>query len=223
MPHELSGKNRGEMLAIAKRFTAVAPFKNSWMRPVMATLASISTMSTSGMPNEKSNSGIVHVSYSTGTPDLFFYGIHGVEPLFTLMGPGCETVARVQAPDADHVTGLWKNGRVGTYRGWGQFASSYANAMARALAEPLSVTVVGPEDDAIADELWTAARSVDDPARSVQRIVPERDVGRLEQLGFPPGRTAAYVCVGTTCSAPLTDEGSLRRELERARGRLEKV
>jgi uncharacterized protein YyaL (SSP411 family) len=112
---------------------------------------------------------------------------------------------------------------VGTYRGWGQFASSYANAMARALTEPLAITVVGPKDDAIAKALWSAALSVDDPARSIQRIVPEDEGARLEQLGFPRDRIAAYVCVGTTCSAPLTDEGSLRRELERARGRLERV
>jgi hypothetical protein len=49
------------------------------------------------------------------------------------------------------------------------------------------------------------------------------DGARLEELGFPPERVAAYVCLGTTCSAPLTDAGSLRRELERARGRLERV
>ncbi|HEV8670834.1 MAG TPA: DUF255 domain-containing protein [Candidatus Limnocylindria bacterium] len=112
---------------------------------------------------------------------------------------------------------------VGTYRGWGQFASSYANAIARALTEPLAITVVGPKDDATATALWSAARSLDDPGRSVQRIVPDDDGARLERLGFPRDRTAAYVCVGTTCSAPLSDEGSLRRELERARGRLEKV
>jgi uncharacterized protein len=111
----------------------------------------------------------------------------------------------------------------GTYRGWGQFASSYANAVARALTEPLAVTVVGAKDDPIATALWSAALAVDDPARSVQRIVPGEDGGQLEQLGFPPDRTAAYVCIGTTCSAPLTDEGSLRRELERARARLERV
>jgi uncharacterized protein YyaL (SSP411 family) len=112
---------------------------------------------------------------------------------------------------------------VGTYRGWGQFASSYANAMARALTEPLSITVVGPRDDATATALWHVASTVDDPARSAQRLLPDVDGARLEELGFPPDRTAAYVCIGTTCSAPLTDEGSLRRELERARGRLARV
>jgi hypothetical protein len=63
-------------------------------------------------------------SYSTGTPDLFFYGIHGIEPLFTLMGTGCETVARVHTDGTDFVTGVWKDGRVGTYRGIRQGASS---------------------------------------------------------------------------------------------------
>jgi predicted dehydrogenase len=56
-------------------------------------------------------------SYSTGTPDMFFYGIHGIEPLFVLMGTGCETVSRIATKDTDFVTGVWKDGRVGTYRG----------------------------------------------------------------------------------------------------------
>jgi hypothetical protein len=56
-------------------------------------------------------------SSSPGTPDLFFYGIHGVEPLFTLMGPGCQTVTRAVSTQVDYVTGVWKDGRVGTYRG----------------------------------------------------------------------------------------------------------
>ncbi len=50
-------------------------------------------------------------------PDLFFYGIHGVEMLYAVMGPGCESVTRVRAKTADQVTGTWKDGRVGTYRG----------------------------------------------------------------------------------------------------------
>jgi hypothetical protein len=56
-------------------------------------------------------------SYQEGTPDMFFYGIHGIEPLYTLMGTGCETVTRIQTKDTDLVSGVWKDGRVGTYRG----------------------------------------------------------------------------------------------------------
>jgi Oxidoreductase family, NAD-binding Rossmann fold len=50
-------------------------------------------------------------------PDLFWYGIHAVEMLYTLMGPGCESVTRVHTDGADLVVGKWKDGRVGTMRG----------------------------------------------------------------------------------------------------------
>jgi hypothetical protein len=56
-------------------------------------------------------------SYQEGTPDMFFYGIHGIEPLYALMGTGCEKVTRIQTKDTDIVSGVWKDGRVGTYRG----------------------------------------------------------------------------------------------------------
>jgi GFO/IDH/MocA oxidoreductase family protein len=56
-------------------------------------------------------------TYQEGTPDMFFYGIHGIEPLYALMGTGCEKVTRIQTKDTDVVSGVWQDGRVGTYRG----------------------------------------------------------------------------------------------------------
>jgi predicted dehydrogenase len=58
-------------------------------------------------------------------PDLYWYGVHGVETLFTIMGTGCESVARVQTGGTELVTGVWKGGRVGTFRGLRQGASDY--------------------------------------------------------------------------------------------------
>ncbi|HYE31077.1 MAG TPA: Gfo/Idh/MocA family oxidoreductase [Methylomirabilota bacterium] len=56
-------------------------------------------------------------TYLEGTPDMFYYGIHGIEALYTLMGAGCESLTRTQTTDTDVVTGVWKDGRVGSYRG----------------------------------------------------------------------------------------------------------
>lgn len=55
-------------------------------------------------------------SWTEHHPDLYLYGVHAVEPLFTVMGTGCETVRRIRTGGVDMVVGVWKGGRVGTFR-----------------------------------------------------------------------------------------------------------
>jgi len=49
-------------------------------------------------------------------PGLLHYGVHGVEQLYGLLGPGCQTVRCIQTPGADDVLGTWQDGRIGAVR-----------------------------------------------------------------------------------------------------------
>ena len=75
-------------------------------------------------PELMAKAGAVAAAYSYGPaelephhPDMFWYGIHAVEALYTVLGTGCEKVVRTHTKNTDVITGVWSDGRVGTMQG----------------------------------------------------------------------------------------------------------
>lgn len=58
-------------------------------------------------------------------PDLFFYGIHPLESLFTVLGPDCVQVSRVTTATTSIVNGLWADGALGTLHAIHEGAKTY--------------------------------------------------------------------------------------------------
>jgi hypothetical protein len=58
-------------------------------------------------------------------PGLYHYGIHAVEILYTLMGPGCERVTCTYDKNVEMTTGHWSDGRIASIRGIRSGKSSY--------------------------------------------------------------------------------------------------
>ncbi len=59
--------------------------------------------------------------------DQFIRPLHSIETLYTIMGgPGVVSVACTSTPTAESITCVWKDGRVGTYRGIKEGAVKYS-------------------------------------------------------------------------------------------------
>ena len=84
-------------------------------------------------------------------PDLFWYGVHGVEILYTAMGEGCQQVTRVSTPGTELVVGVWDGGRIGTFRGLRDGKGDYGLMVFGAKANELSGKFEGYKP--LADEI----------------------------------------------------------------------
>ena len=61
--------------------------------------------------------------------DLYWYGIHGVESLFTCMGVGCAQVTHQSTDDSELAVGIWSGGRIGSFRGIREGSGGYGGSV----------------------------------------------------------------------------------------------
>jgi Oxidoreductase family, NAD-binding Rossmann fold len=78
----------------------------------------------------------------TYVPDFFWYGVHGVESLYSIMGTGCKSVSRTHTKSTDTAVGVWQDGRIGTYRGLRSGTKGFGNVI---FGEKATLTTSGAE------------------------------------------------------------------------------
>jgi hypothetical protein len=79
-------------------------------------------------------------------PDLFWYGVHGVEALYSVMGTGCESVRCSFDKDTHLVVGKWKDGRTASYRGIRKGKADYGVTVFGEKAVRSSLALKGSHD-----------------------------------------------------------------------------
>ena len=137
-------------------------------------------------------------------PDLFWYGVHGVESLFAILGAGCQSVTRVDTEFSAVVAGRWHFGQIGSYRGLKQ-GSAYAATVYghKAVAHRAGFSGYGPLVERICDffltrkvpvsrqetiEIFAFMEAADESKRLGGRPVALRDV--LQRAEKQAGRAA---------------------------------
>jgi uncharacterized protein YyaL (SSP411 family) len=97
-------------------------------------------------------------------------------------------------------------------------AADYALAVDAFLEEPTTIRIVGAHGNPQTIGLLAEAHMNYEPRRVIQILDPEKDKSAVTALGYQASESpTAYICIGTTCTAPITEPKQIANELSRMR------
>lgn len=111
-PFEVTAEKARELVALC-RSSRCAMFSASSLR--------FSAEITRVVEDEEGGAIVSAMTYSPFNekptmPGWIYYGVHAVEPLYTLLGPGCREVRCVKSASCAVAVGVWEDGRLGVAR-----------------------------------------------------------------------------------------------------------
>lgn len=105
---------------------------------------------------------------------------------------------------------------VEVYPQFGFMAADYAMAVDAFLNEPTTMHIVGSPEQPQTEGLLSEAHRIYEPRRIIHILDPDTDRDMIRALGYQITETpTAYVCVGTTCTAPIIEPKQIAPELNR--------
>jgi predicted dehydrogenase len=144
--------------------------------------------------------------------DLYWYGIHGVESLYTCMGTGCQRVTHTSTDDFELAVGQWSDGRIGTFRGIRAGKTGYGGTAfgEQGIAQIGAYGGYKPLVIQIAKFFRTAQTPID-PAETIELYAFMQAASDSKQQGGVPVAISDVMAAATKQAATLL-EGKLTRQ-----------
>ncbi len=144
--------------------------------------------------------------------DLYWYGIHGVESLYTCMGTGCQSVTHTSTDDFELAVGQWSDGRIGTFRGIRAGKSGYGGT-AFGEKEIGQIGAFGGYKPLVIQiaKFFRTKQTPIDPAETIELYAFMQAASDSKQQGGVPVAIADVMAAATKEAAKLL-EGKLTRQ-----------
>ncbi|MGO9645388.1 MAG: thioredoxin domain-containing protein [Candidatus Bathyarchaeia archaeon] len=103
-----------------------------------------------------------------------------------------------------------------TYSQFGFMAADYGLAVDSFLNEPTLIRILGSSENPTTNAMLTEAMKIFVPRKGITLLDPKNDSQKIVTFGLQNAQQGtAYICVGRTCTAPLTEPKQLSEQISK--------